>query len=127
MWFQLKGDERITHRCASEGCGGQPTWKLEADGVGSFYCSGCKAKIELPMLKPKPGEITVECPKCHQRVSETCCAYQDFDYYKNCHCYITRPGADQQTAPVVHVGLDGEPHRGMRAECSMCKEPGSTK
>lgn len=45
MWFELKGDERITQRCATEGCGGQPTWRLEADGVGSNYCSGCKAKI----------------------------------------------------------------------------------
>lgn len=44
MWFKLKGDERLT-RCASEDCGGQPTWRLEADGVGSNYCSGCKAKI----------------------------------------------------------------------------------
>jgi hypothetical protein len=44
----------------------------------------------LPVLKPLPGEMTVECPKCHVRVSETCCAYQDYDYYKNCYCYITR-------------------------------------
>jgi hypothetical protein len=44
----------------------------------------------LPMLKPPPGELTVECPKCHQLVSETCCAFQDYDYYKNCHCFITR-------------------------------------
>lgn len=46
MWFELKGDERITQRCASEDCGGQPTFRLEAGGVGSNYCSGCKAKIE---------------------------------------------------------------------------------
>lgn len=46
MWFELKGDERITHRCASEKCWQQPTWKLEADGVGSFYCGACKAQIE---------------------------------------------------------------------------------
>lgn len=45
---------------------------------------------KLPMLKPSPGQITVECPHCRQQVSETCCAYQDFDYYKDCHCYITR-------------------------------------
>lgn len=44
MWFSLKGDERLG-RCASEGCGGQPTYRLEADGVGSNYCSGCKEKI----------------------------------------------------------------------------------
>jgi hypothetical protein len=45
MWFTLRGDERLT-RCASEDCGGQPTWRLEADGVGSNYCSGCKEKID---------------------------------------------------------------------------------
>lgn len=45
MWFRLKGDERITHHCVSEGCCGQPTWRLEADGVGAYYCSGCKEKI----------------------------------------------------------------------------------
>lgn len=44
-WFKLSGDERLG-RCASEGCGGQPTSRLEAGGVGSNYCSGCRAKIE---------------------------------------------------------------------------------
>lgn len=46
MWFDLKGDERITQRCATEGCGGAPTSRLEADGVGLNYCSGCRADIE---------------------------------------------------------------------------------
>lgn len=45
-WFELKGDERINERCASENCPGQPTWRLEADGVGSNFCSGCKEHIE---------------------------------------------------------------------------------
>jgi hypothetical protein len=44
----------------------------------------------LPKLKPAPGELMVTCPKCHQQVSETCCAYQDHDYFKNCYHYITR-------------------------------------
>ena len=47
MWFLLRRDERITHRCATEDCGGQVTWKLEASGVGSFYCDGCKTKISV--------------------------------------------------------------------------------
>src|SRR5438067_1886933 len=48
MWFELKGDARLG-RCASEGCGGQPIWRLEADGIGSNYCSGCKAPhVRLP-------------------------------------------------------------------------------
>jgi hypothetical protein len=45
MWFDLTGDARLG-RCASEGCGGQPTFRLEADGVGSNYCSGCRERIE---------------------------------------------------------------------------------
>lgn len=45
MWFELKGDERLKS-CASENCGGQSTWRLEADGNGSNYCSGCKARID---------------------------------------------------------------------------------
>lgn len=44
-WFELRGDARLG-RCASEGCGGQPTYRLESGGVGSDYCSGCKATIE---------------------------------------------------------------------------------
>lgn len=43
-WFKLTGDARLG-RCASENCGGQPTWRLEADGVGSDYCSGCRENI----------------------------------------------------------------------------------
>lgn len=48
MWFDLKGDERISERCATDGCCGQPTSRLETDGVASVYCSGCRAKIEKP-------------------------------------------------------------------------------
>lgn len=44
FWFDLKGDARLGE-CASEGCGGQPIARLEAGGIGSNYCSGCKAKI----------------------------------------------------------------------------------
>lgn len=93
MWFELSGDARLG-QCTTDGCGGAPTSRLEADGVGSNYCSGCRSKIEanteLPRLKPPAGDLTVECPKCHQRVSETCCAYQEYEYYKDCYSYITR-------------------------------------
>ncbi len=44
-WFKLGGDSRLG-ACATDRCGGQTTWRLEADGVGSNYCSGCKEKIE---------------------------------------------------------------------------------
>jgi hypothetical protein len=46
MWFKLGlGDERLG-RCATEGCGGQPIWRFEHEGVGSNFCSGCRAKLE---------------------------------------------------------------------------------
>ena len=32
--------------CATEGCWGIPFHRLEVDGVGSNYCSGCRAVIE---------------------------------------------------------------------------------
>lgn len=51
MWFELKGDERLG-RCASEKCGGQPTYRFECDGVGSSYCSGCKSKIDWASRRP---------------------------------------------------------------------------
>lgn len=44
-WFRLRGDARLG-RCTSEGCGGQPMWRLEAGGVGSDYCSGCRQQID---------------------------------------------------------------------------------
>lgn len=47
MWFELKGDARLK-QCASEGCGGQQTWRLEAGGTASNYCSGCKARMDRP-------------------------------------------------------------------------------
>jgi len=45
MWFDLKGDARLG-RCATECCGQQPQFRLEAGGVGSNFCSACRAKIE---------------------------------------------------------------------------------
>ena len=45
LWFPLKGDQRLG-RCATEGCGQQPTFRLEVDGTGSNYCSACRARIK---------------------------------------------------------------------------------
>ena len=56
-WFELKGDERIRERCASEGCPGGPTYRLEAEGIGSNYCSGCKAMIEEHAARLQGGSI----------------------------------------------------------------------
>lgn len=53
MWFKLTGDERLG-RCATEGCGGQPTTRFEHGGVGSNYCSGCRHRIET-----EPSEVTI--------------------------------------------------------------------
>jgi hypothetical protein len=55
MWFNLTGDERLG-RCATEGCGGQPTFRLEAGGIGSNYCSGCREQIEYVPPEPEPNE-----------------------------------------------------------------------
>lgn len=49
-WFEITGDKRLTERCATEGCGGAAFWRLEEGGVGSYYCSRCKDKIEEAKL-----------------------------------------------------------------------------
>lgn len=64
-WFELKGDGRIMQRCATQGCGGQPTLRLEAEGVGSNYCSGCAEKIEHGMATAALAEILMICPTCN--------------------------------------------------------------
>lgn len=46
MWFKLTGDEHLEKRCASLNCRQGPAWKLEVDDYGSYYCGGCKEKIE---------------------------------------------------------------------------------
>jgi hypothetical protein len=51
--FKLTGDARINKRCATEGCGGQPAWRLEVDGFGLDYCQGCGEKIYAQ--EPVPG------------------------------------------------------------------------
>lgn len=56
MWFERKGDARLGC-CTSCDCLGQPTWRLEADGVGSNYCSGCKEKIERQKQQINDGEL----------------------------------------------------------------------
>lgn len=66
-WFKLTGDERINQRCTTEDCGGQVTERLEANGVGSNYCSGCRAKIEMSEAPP-PG-ITPEFMAAQEIVS----------------------------------------------------------
>ncbi len=53
-WFNLSGDSRIG-RCDTEGCGDAPTFRLEAGGIGSNYCSGCRAKIEATTRPPRPA------------------------------------------------------------------------
>ncbi len=70
MWFEIKGDARLG-RCATEGCGGQPTFRLEAAGIGSNYCSGCRENIDL-----EPWDPRRDCPwKC--KVGEENCRCMD--------------------------------------------------
>lgn len=66
MWFKLTGDARLG-RCTTDGCGGQPTSRLEAGGVGSDYCSGCRATIEAAEdvrdateAMKEPGRVTLD-------------------------------------------------------------------
>lgn len=66
MWFRLTGNERLG-RCATDRCGGQPTSRFEGGGVGSNYCSGCRAKIEgicdhIPMKAALDDELG--CIRC---------------------------------------------------------------
>jgi len=70
MWFELNGDERLG-RCATEGCGGQPIYRLEADGVGSNYCSWCQAQIRaIKASNPAAREIfTEEKHPLHPRIA----------------------------------------------------------
>ena len=67
-WFDLTGDSRLG-RCATENCGGQPVFRLEAGGVSSNYCSGCHAMIveigtmgKLNRLTDKIVENILETP-----------------------------------------------------------------
>lgn len=56
-WFDLTGDARLG-RCATENCGGQAVFRLEAGGVGSNYCSGCHSMIvEIGTMGKLKGEI----------------------------------------------------------------------
>jgi hypothetical protein len=61
-WFDLTGDARLG-ACATDGCGGQPTKRLEAGGVGANYCSGCADKIRhlaTPSAPLPAGTVTDE-------------------------------------------------------------------
>ncbi len=43
----MNNDKRITEHCFTQGCGGTVMFRIEAEGIGAYYCSGCTAKIEL--------------------------------------------------------------------------------
>lgn len=58
MLFKLPGDRRLG-RCATEWCGGQPVYRLEAAGVGSDYCSGCSARIRVSNHAPSALDDTI--------------------------------------------------------------------
>lgn len=90
MWFKLGGDARLG-RCASDNCGGQPTWRLEADGVGSNYCSGCREKIS-PSDPPATGEVDDDDDKMVQ-IEKLISDMQSIkDRFGNTCVYIRRGG-----------------------------------
>ncbi len=46
-WLPVVDEDRSGDLgCASAECDGVPEWYAEAGGVGSYYCSACKAAIE---------------------------------------------------------------------------------
>lgn len=63
IWFPLTGDKRFGF-CTSDNCGGQPAWRMEADGIGSNYCSGCRAKIDGDRAWRRYGEDCWACERC---------------------------------------------------------------
>lgn len=65
MFIDMKEIERIggvkggRNPDIAEGCGGQPTSRLEAGGVGSNYCSGCRGYIENQMNEQRSHEASM--------------------------------------------------------------------
>lgn len=50
-WIKLDAGSTVED-CDSDDCLGWPTHRLEVDGVGSNYCTPCRAKIETLGLVP---------------------------------------------------------------------------
>lgn len=46
MWSKLTDTEQAKEHCATDECYGRPMHRFEHGGVGSVYCSECKAAIE---------------------------------------------------------------------------------
>lgn len=47
-WVPLSG-RNDRHTCASEGCGNTARWRMEAGGVGSYYCTPCATKTKAAL------------------------------------------------------------------------------
>lgn len=62
-WFKHHPGPKkgLGDRCASENCAGIPSWRLEAGGVGSFYCFQCMVEIESD---PHWHALHLGCPAC---------------------------------------------------------------
>lgn len=101
MWFALTGDARLG-RCATDHCGGQPTWRLESGGVGSNYCSGCKEGIESASF-PKAN---VACPGCQARF------VGDADRAEHAkECAALKSDATPAPPPGTYVGVGSTEYR----------------
>jgi hypothetical protein len=92
MWFKLGGDARL-HRCATEGCGAQPIWRLEVDGTGSNYCSGCKEHID----RGRTAALEVHDWFIFERKGWECC--------RNCGIIRRLDGKNSPCKGAVKVGL----------------------
>jgi hypothetical protein len=46
IWTGILPSETKGRQCASQDCENTPEWRFESGGVGSYYCSECKAKIK---------------------------------------------------------------------------------
>lgn len=47
MWQRIEGAEMI---CATDTCSYEPSWRLDAGGIESVYCTRCKTKIEAATM-----------------------------------------------------------------------------
>jgi len=58
LWRKLETSEQGMW-CATQGCWGIPTQYMEASGVGSKYCSGCRTHIEATEDQQRAHEASV--------------------------------------------------------------------
>lgn len=54
VWTRLHDETK--EECASVSCGHSPaSWRMDAGGVGSFFCDDCRRKIRRGIIPAEPG------------------------------------------------------------------------